>query len=208
MLEDFKIYEGDTSGKEVLGYLKLKKDYKDEYNEASPNAFLPTNDYYKVVGKKFGGVDFGVSMYTFVKALGSITRQYDVLVEDVEQYIPIGQIGEEKKFLSLEGIREILIKNAQNPKQAKDDIEIFVANMEGNLEDRLGSEEAKDVFFDILNLLSNEKVDDKKIKSKAKKVKSLEIKKEEKLKPIKNDIDVVDFDEIDIDEINLDEIEL
>ena len=108
----------------------------------------------------------------------------------------------------MEGIKKILIKNAQNPKQAKDDIEIFVANMEGNLEDRLGSEEAKDVFFDILNLLSNEKVDDKKIKSKAKKVKSLEIKKEEKLKPIKNDIDVVDFDEIDIDEINLDEIEL
>ena len=119
------------------------------------------------------------------------------------------EVTEDKKFLSLEGIREILIKNAQNPKQAKEDIVIFLSNkMEGNFEDGLGGEEAKEVFFDIIDLLANEKVDDKKIKSKEKKVKSLEIKKEEKLKPIKNDIDVVDFDEIDIDEINLDEIEL
>ena len=105
----------------------------------------------------------------------------------------------------LDKVRDILIKNAQNPLQAKVEIE----QLDDTADDvlmvaLLGSFEKKKLFFEILDELQELKTTKKKVKKTRKKIKSLEIDKKEAPQPITTDkVEEIDLDEIDLDNLVL-----
>ena len=97
----------------------------------------------------------------------------------------------------LNKVRDILIKNAQNPSQAKMEIDKLEESEGGVLMvSLLGGFEEKNLFFEILDELQELKT--------TKKIKSLEIDKKEAPQPITTDKE----EEIDLDEIDLDNLVL
>ena len=105
----------------------------------------------------------------------------------------------------LNKVRDILIKNAQNPSQAKMEIDKLEESEGGVLMVALlGGFEEKNLFFEILDELQDLKSTKKKVKKTTKKIKSLEIDKKEAPQPITTDKE----EEIDLDEIDLDNLVL
>ena len=105
----------------------------------------------------------------------------------------------------LNKVRDILIKNAQNPSQAKMEIDKLEESEGGVLMvSLLGGFEEKNLFFEILDELQELKTTKKKVKKTTKKIKSLEIDKKEAPQPITTDKE----EEIDLDEIDLDNLVL
>ena len=105
----------------------------------------------------------------------------------------------------LDKVMDILIRNAQNPSQAKMEIDKLEESEGGVLMvSLLGSFEKKKLFFEILDELQELKTTKKKVKKTTKKIKSLEIDKKEAPQPITTDKE----EEIDLDEIDLDNLVL
>ena len=105
----------------------------------------------------------------------------------------------------LDKVTDILIRNAQNPSQAKMEIDKLEESEGGVLMvSLLGSFEKKKLFFEILDELQELKTTKKKVKKTTKKIKSLEIDKKEAPQPITTDKE----EEIDLDEIDLDNLVL
>ena len=105
----------------------------------------------------------------------------------------------------LDKVTDILIRNAQNPSQAKMEIDKLEESEGGVLMvSLLGGFEEKNLFFEILDELQELKTTKKKVKKTRKKIKSLEIDKKEAPKPITTDkVEEIDLDEIDLDNLVL-----
>jgi len=105
----------------------------------------------------------------------------------------------------LDKVTDILIRNAQNPSQAKMEIDKLEESEGGVLMvSLLGGFEEKNLFFEILDELQELKTTKKKVKKTTKKIKSLEIDKKEAPKPITTDkVEEIDLDEIDLDNLVL-----
>lgn len=105
----------------------------------------------------------------------------------------------------LDKVTDILIRNAQNPSQAKMEIDKLEESEGGVLMvSLLGGFEEKNLFFEILDELQELKTTKKKVKKTRKKIKSLEIDKKEAPQPITTDkVEEIDLDEIDLDNLVL-----
>ena len=105
----------------------------------------------------------------------------------------------------LDKVTDILIRNAQNPSQAKMEIDKLEESEGGVLlVSLLGGFEEKNLFFEILDELQELKTTKKKVKKTTKKIKSLEIDKKEAPQPITTDkVEEIDLDEIDLDNLVL-----
>ena len=105
----------------------------------------------------------------------------------------------------LDKVTDILIRNAQNPSQAKMEIDKLEESEGGVLMvSLLGGFEEKNLFFEILDELQELKTTKKKVKKTTKKIKSLEIDKKEAPQPITSDkVEEIDLDEIDLDNLVL-----
>lgn len=105
----------------------------------------------------------------------------------------------------LDKVTDILIRNAQNPSQAKMEIDKLEESEGGVLMvSLLGGFEEKNLFFEILDELQELKTTKKKVKKTTKKIKSLEIDKKEAPQPITTDkVEEIDLDEIDLDNLVL-----
>tara|TARA_R100000908_G_C3748420_1_gene143346 strand:+ start:765 stop:1064 length:300 start_codon:yes stop_codon:yes gene_type:complete len=91
-------------------------------------------------------------------------------------------------------LRDILIRNAQNPREAKEEISTTMGDIDT---------EEFELVISIVDDLIDIKSTKKKVKKQTKKVQSLEIKKGEKPQPIKDEEEVIDLDEIDLDNLVL-----
>jgi len=91
-------------------------------------------------------------------------------------------------------LRDILIRNAQNPREAKEEIATTMGDI---------NTEEFELVISIVDDLIDIKSTKKKVKKQTKKVQSLEIKKGEKPQPIKDEEEVIDLDEIDLDNLVL-----
>ena len=197
-----KVVDANTGGKPVQGYLKLNRDYAEIIGFAELYGF---DAYYKVIEiNTFAEAD----EYVFLAKFGAgSSREYKVKENNIEDFVSPEEFEKRQNDNTdvLNRVRDILIKNAQNPLQAKVEIE----QLDDTADDvlmvaLLGSFEKKKLFFEILDELQELKTTKKKVKKTTKKIKSLEIDKKEAPQPITTDkVEEIDLDEIDLDNLVL-----